>query len=73
MSSPVEVVSLVIRAETIIISPNADGLDLGVATNDVRRSCMLLLTPNGYVLEHLHSRIGASAVGGTVRGELRDL
>jgi hypothetical protein len=34
---------------------------------------MLLLTPNGYVLEHLHSRIGASAVGGTVRGELRDL
>jgi hypothetical protein len=40
MSSPGRVVGLVIRPETIVISSNADGLDLGVATNDVRKSCM---------------------------------
>ena len=66
-----EVVGLVTGPETITVSSDDGGLDLDLVTHDIRKFCALLLKPNGYVLEQLHSPLVIA--GGDSHDELRDL
>ena len=66
-----EVIGLTTGPETISITSDDEGLDLDLVTHDLRKFCGLLLKPNGYVLEQLHSPLVLA--GGTAHDELRDL
>jgi predicted nucleotidyltransferase len=50
-----EVVGLRTGPETLEVSRERDGLELDLVTHDARKFFGLLLKPNGYVLEQLHS------------------
>lgn len=50
-----EVVGLDAGRETIEVSKFEDGLEFDLVTHDVKKFLGLLLRPNGYVLEQLHS------------------
>ncbi len=52
---PAEVMGLSPGRETVELSGDAHGLDLDLVTHDVKKFIGLLLKPNGYVLEQLHS------------------
>ena len=50
-----EVLGLALPRETIDSNRIVDGLELDLVTHDVRKFMGLMLKPNGYVLEQLHS------------------
>lgn len=50
-----EVLGLALPRETIDSDRIVDGLELDLVTHDVRKFMGLMLKPNGYVLEQLHS------------------
>ena len=50
-----EVLGLALPRETIDSDQIVDGLELDLVTHDVRKFMGLMLKPNGYVLEQLHS------------------
>lgn len=56
-----EVVGLDGGRETIELSKFEDGLEFDLVTHDVKKFLGLLLRPNGYVLEQLHSPLIVSA------------
>jgi predicted nucleotidyltransferase len=52
---PREVMGLDAGPETVEVTGDSHGLDLDLVTHDVRKFIGLLLKPDGYVLEQLHS------------------
>lgn len=68
---PAEVMGLSPGRETVEVSGDAHGLDLDLVTHDVRKFIGLLLKPNGYVLEQLHSPLVVTTTA--AHAELREI
>lgn len=68
---PAEVLGLSPGRETVEVSGDAHGLDLDLVTHDLRKFIGLLLKPNGYVLEQLHSPLVVTTT--PAHAELREI
>ena len=66
-----EVLGLHALRETVDSDRIVDGLELDLVTHDVRKFMGLMLKPNGYVLEQLHSRLVVHST--PEHAELREL